>query len=335
MTPGFELMPEIVNRSLHDALDWIASQLGPNMANWQYGNLHVVDFNHPMGRLSPLVEYLNVPPGPNAGGPGQMGMDGGPYTVNPGGHHHELIVPTGPEVLFVENGASYRGIYECYDDWDTSLILVPPGESGSIKGHPLSPSPDPHYGDTFLMWLNYQYTPCLYDDSVIQTKQKTTFMKPPFQTWDFYKTQYEQTFHIAIESNSTDVASFAFYRAIKKIQFEVIGFDCTIGVCNVTIPKALLDADPGDWEVVVDSTPVTPVVTENATHSFLYFSYHHSVHPVGITGTSVIGPPVGGIATPLDIFPVLFTVTVVALIFAVAIGLGTIGVFVKRGKEKR
>jgi len=168
-TAGWETMPQIINKSLHDALDWIASQLGPPadpaFSNWQYGNLHVVHFNHPMGDFLP---YLNIPQTP-------VGCDGSAYTVDPGGHYHKLIVTK--TYLFVESGASYRGIYECIDNWDTSLILVPPGESGNVTGIVLAPIFDPHCSDTFLLWLNNQYTPCLFNDTLIQTvyEEKTTF----------------------------------------------------------------------------------------------------------------------------------------------------------------
>ncbi|MFQ5999801.1 MAG: penicillin acylase family protein, partial [Candidatus Bathyarchaeia archaeon] len=145
-----ETMADIINASLHDAVEWIASQLGTNMSNWQYGKLHVVNFNHPMGEF---LSELNVPETP-------VGCDGSAYTVDPGGHYHKLIVEK--TYLFVESGASYRGIYECKDDWDTSLILVPPGESGLITGNPMAMNFDPHCNDTFLMWLNNQYTPCLF-----------------------------------------------------------------------------------------------------------------------------------------------------------------------------
>jgi acyl-homoserine lactone acylase PvdQ len=155
--PGWETMPDIINRSLHDAIDWITSQLGSNMSNWQYGNLHTVHFNHPMGSFLP---YFNVPQTP-------VGCDGSAYTVNPGSHFHYLIVIQ--TYLFVENGASYRGIYECKDGWNTSLILVPPGESGNVTGTVFAPVFDPHCTDTFLMWLNYQYTPCLFNDTAIQS----------------------------------------------------------------------------------------------------------------------------------------------------------------------
>jgi len=149
-----ETMHDIINASLHDAVEWIASQLGSNMSNWQYGKLHVVNFNHPMGDF---LSYLNVPPTP-------VGCDGGPYTVDPGGHYHKLIV--NQTYLFVDSGASYRGLYECKDHWDTSLILVPPGESGLITGNALNPIFNPHCNDTFLMWLNNQYTPCLFIELV-------------------------------------------------------------------------------------------------------------------------------------------------------------------------
>jgi penicillin amidase len=171
-----ETMPQIMNKSLHDALNWIASQLGPpadaNFSNWKYGDLHVVDFGHPMGGFLPS---FNVPH------TGPVGCDGGPYTVNPGGHYHKLIVK---EVLYVESGSSYRGIYDCKGGWNTSLIVVPPGESGTVTGSPLSPTFDPHYNDTFQLWLNTQYTTCLFNDTQIQTYPKTVFAPPraPIET---------------------------------------------------------------------------------------------------------------------------------------------------------
>jgi len=174
--PGWETMPEIVNRSLHDALDWIASQLGSNMSNWQYGNLHVVQFEHfAFGSFAPCLnvppDYSLLPPSGLPWGTGPVGCDGGPYTVNPGGHYHKLVV--NQSYFYVENGASYRGIYECKDDWGNSLILVPPGESGLVEGSVFAPKFNPHYNDTFLLWLNHQYTPCLFNDTTIQTVYET------------------------------------------------------------------------------------------------------------------------------------------------------------------
>jgi len=100
----------------------------------------------------------------------------------------------------------------------------------------------------------------------------------------------EETFVVSVESNST-VSNFAFNQPDKEISFNVTGSAGTIGFCNVTIPKALLYAEPSDWIVLIDGALVPSTITENATHSFLYFIYTHSTHEVQIIGTWVIGPP--------------------------------------------
>jgi outer membrane protein assembly factor BamB len=118
----------------------------------------------------------------------------------------------------------------------------------------------------------------------------------------------EETFVVSVESNST-VSNFAFNQPGKEISFNVTGFAGTIGFCNVTIPKALLYGEP--WTVLIDGASVPPTITENATHTCLYFTYTHSTHEGQIIGTWVIGPPpppptysltitttVGGTTTP-------------------------------------
>ena len=156
-----ETRDDIIRKSLEDAVNWLTNRLGVNMESWQYGELHVVQFQHLIGGFFPS---LNIPATPAP-------CDGSAYTVDPGGHHHELIVQK--SYLFVEAGASYRGIYECKDGWDTSLIIVPPGENGYITGSVSTPVPGPHYDDTFLKWLNNQYNPCLFNDTSIQTDYET------------------------------------------------------------------------------------------------------------------------------------------------------------------
>jgi hypothetical protein len=98
----------------------------------------------------------------------------------------------------------------------------------------------------------------------------------------------QETFIVSVESNST-VSNFVFNQPDKEISFNVTGLAGTIGFCNVTIPKALLYGEP--WTVLIDGAPVPPTITENATHSSLYFTYTHSTHEVQIIGTWAIPPP--------------------------------------------
>ncbi|MEM3697104.1 MAG: CARDB domain-containing protein [Candidatus Bathyarchaeia archaeon] len=95
----------------------------------------------------------------------------------------------------------------------------------------------------------------------------------------------EEIFVVSIGSNST-VSQFYFDHAMKEIGFNVTGEVGSIGLCNVTIPKALLYGEP--WTVLIDGAPVPATITENATHSFLYFTYTHSTHLIQIIGTWVI-----------------------------------------------
>jgi hypothetical protein len=97
-----------------------------------------------------------------------------------------------------------------------------------------------------------------------------------------------QVFLLYIESNST-ISDFTFIQMDKEVNFNVTGPDGSFGFCNVTVPKALLYGEP--WTVLIDGAPVSATITENATHSFLYFTYAHSTHLIQIIGTWVIAPP--------------------------------------------
>jgi len=126
---------------------------------------------------------------------------------------------------------------------------------------------------------------------------------PLMKPWGPLKTNFnviwdEAIYPVVVVSNST-IADFNFSQPLKQIVFNVSGPDGTKGLCNTTIPKALLYGEP--WTVLIDGAPVPATITENATHSSLYFAYTHSTHKIQIIGTWVIGditPPL--IATPFQ-----------------------------------
>jgi hypothetical protein len=121
-------------------------------------------------------------------------------------------------------------------------------------------------------------------------------------------------FHTVILSNST-VSSFAFNKDQKEISFNVTGQSGTEGFCNVTIPKDLLSSD---FTVKVDETKVTPdpVVGSNSTHSFVYFSYGHSVHRVQIVGTTAAAAAGAG---GFDVTPLVVGLVIVAVVLIAAL----------------
>ena len=109
--------------------------------------------------------------------------------------------------------------------------------------------------------------------------------------WEW--TQYS----IFVFSNST-VSDFSFKPEDTMIQFNVMGESGTTGFCNVTIPKGLLRAE-GTWTVLVDNNPIIPVVNDDASNTYLYFTYPHSTKTVEIIGTTAIPEFPSWITLPL------------------------------------
>ena len=111
------------------------------------------------------------------------------------------------------------------------------------------------------------------------------------------------TYYVSIHSNST-VANFIFNQSLKQISFNIEGQSGTTGFCNVTIPKDLLE---GPYSVMTDeSQPLAVDEQSNDSHSFLYFSYTHSLRIIRIEGTKVI--PEFPTWTPLLLILTLLTV---------------------------
>ncbi|MGB8781206.1 MAG: hypothetical protein WCD81_11245 [Candidatus Bathyarchaeia archaeon] len=99
------------------------------------------------------------------------------------------------------------------------------------------------------------------------------------------------TYPIPIFTNST-VTNFAFDASAKQITFNVTGPADTLGFCNVTIPRNLLNATAlSDWVVVLDGKTLTSEefnITQNDDYVFVYLNYTHSEHQISIIGTVVL-----------------------------------------------
>jgi len=111
----------------------------------------------------------------------------------------------------------------------------------------------------------------------------------PTEIYEFKLPYGQYIFNIQVESNST-VSDLTFNQSAKEVSFTVIGQTETIGFCNATIPKQLLSCNTSDqWALMIDDQPPNILlISENTTHTFLYFTYTHSIHKVKIVGTSVV-----------------------------------------------
>ena len=109
-------------------------------------------------------------------------------------------------------------------------------------------------------------------------------------------------------SNST-VSNFSFNSESTLIQYNVEGENGTTGFCNITIPKGLLTTEE-NWTVLIDENSVVPIVNEDTTNTYLYFTYNHSAKTARIIGTDAIPELPSWIILPLFITSTLFVIIV-------------------------
>lgn len=111
--------------------------------------------------------------------------------------------------------------------------------------------------------------------------------RPLMEPWrplrTFYVSLGQRVYCITIFSNST-IASFEFNILLRRISFNLTGPSGLFSFCNASIPKKLL---MGPFEVFLDGSPITLMVSSNETHSFVYFNYTLSTHKIQIYGSHI------------------------------------------------
>jgi len=114
-------------------------------------------------------------------------------------------------------------------------------------------------------------------------------------------------FNVVVDSNSI-ISDFNFRKDEKEISFNVTGPDGTLGFCNVTVPMDLMKGEP--WRIRIDNTyePETVSVSDNGTHTILYFTYTHTTHNIKIRGTWVV--PEFPTWTPILLMLFLLTIAI-------------------------
>jgi penicillin amidase len=150
---------KVLCRSLEQAVAWLQSTLGPAMADWQWGRIHRVFFQHALAAKPPLDQVFNR-------GPLPIGGD----TDTP---CQTAMLPQAP----YDNKAWGPSIRQIIDlsDFSRSLISVPPGQSGHLAS--------PHYDDQLLPWLNGEFIPMLWSRTQIeQAAEGTLHLAPPLST---------------------------------------------------------------------------------------------------------------------------------------------------------
>ena len=144
----------VVAKALVKAEETLTQRLGADRSRWTWGRLHVMRFEHPIGRVPGLSRIFNASAPPTGGDA---------FTVNNAG----FSVTTFRQVVV----ASYRQILDV-GDWDRSMAIHTTGQSG-LPFHR-------HFRDFVPMWATGQYHPLPFTSvKVLEVVEQSLTLAPP------------------------------------------------------------------------------------------------------------------------------------------------------------
>ena len=133
---GASLSRPEIERRLQQAIERLTRDQGADWSSWRWGRMHMRSFPHP------FVSAFDIPAVERGGGAGTVAAD----------------------------GASYREIFDVAD-WDRSLVINTPGQSGQPES--------PFYSNLVRDWADEKYFPLAFSRSAVEkaTAHRLTLTK--------------------------------------------------------------------------------------------------------------------------------------------------------------
>lgn len=148
-----EARNQIVSKSFHEAITDLKKQLGNNVPDWNWGKVHTVEHEHPLGKVAALRSLFNV----------------GPF-ADPGSNeviNNQFFGYNEEGKYYVKGGPSTRRIVD-FADIENSWSILPTGQSGN----PFSK----HYDDQAEMFVQGKFRKMkLNKEEIIKTSTKLVF----------------------------------------------------------------------------------------------------------------------------------------------------------------
>lgn len=145
-----ETRKDIVSKSFHDAISDLQKQLGTSIPDWNWGKVHTVEHEHPLGKIAALRKLFNVGPFESPGS--NEVINNLFFGFNDEGKYH------------VKGGPSTRRIVD-FSDIENSWSILPTGQSGN----PFSK----HYHDQAVMYNEGKFRKMkLNKEEIIKTSTK-------------------------------------------------------------------------------------------------------------------------------------------------------------------
>jgi penicillin amidase len=145
-TEVVETTDDIILEALANTIAWFEANVGDDMNEWTWGNIHTATF-------------VSAPLGQSGIGPVEMLVNRGPFAADGGSSIVNAQSWSWSDPAKVRSHASMRMIVDTAD-FDASPAVIPTGQSG----HPYHE----HYDDMIQMWLNGQYHPMLFGREAVE-----------------------------------------------------------------------------------------------------------------------------------------------------------------------
>ncbi|MGE6355830.1 penicillin acylase family protein [Flavobacterium sp. NPDC079362] len=150
-----ETRSEIVSKSFHESVKALQEQLGEKVADWNWGKVHTVEHEHPLGKIAALRKLFDV---------GPFAAPGSNEVIN-----NQFFGLTKEGKYYVKGGPSTRRIVD-FSDIENSWSILPTGQSGN----PFSK----HYDDQAEMYNAGKFRKMkLNKEEIIKTSTKLV-LKP-------------------------------------------------------------------------------------------------------------------------------------------------------------
>jgi len=149
-----ETIDDIIFKSVGQTIQQLKTEFGDDETNWVWGNIHMLTFEHALGKKKPLNHLFNI--GPFSVGGSHLTINKRQYSYNTPYHANA--------------GASYRMIVD-FSNMSNSQHVLPTGESGQLSSA--------HYKDQVGLYLRGKYHPAWLERSDIENHAKGILLLKP------------------------------------------------------------------------------------------------------------------------------------------------------------
>ena len=150
-----ETQKDIISSSFSQAITSLKNQLGSDLQNWKWKNVHILKHNHPLGKVKLLDTFLSV---------GNFEVAGSNEVIN-----NLFFTYSDEKQLMVKGGPSTRRVID-FSDVENSYSILPTGQSGVFSSK--------HYDDQAKLYADGKFRKMKLNKSDIQKSGSKIIFSP-------------------------------------------------------------------------------------------------------------------------------------------------------------